>query len=223
GLVFSRGGGSGAFTARDQFLLRKLERVWRDGGDELALDEADLAALAVSDRRPLPDSFAVMAQLAARSAEDLAAGRFHVFVEHAAGPSGATLLGRFCHADPDLHARVAEMLRVEARARPDVAYAEIVHLPEGRIGNIVSRPVLRDYEIVFLGASGAPRDRQIELADLIVRVDGNRVVLRSRRLGKDVLPRLSNAHNYAVRSLGAYRFLCALQRQGVASVATWSW
>jgi lantibiotic biosynthesis protein len=219
GLAFGRGGGGfGAFVGRDQFLLRKLEQLWRDGRDELVLDDADVAALTVPDRAPLPDSFAAMVQLASRSP-----GEFRVFVEHAAGPSGATLLGRFCHADADLHRRVADMLRVEAAARPDAAYAELVHLPEGRIGNIVSRPVLRDYELVFLGASGAPRDRQIELADLLVRVEGTRVVLRSRRLDKEVVPRLSNAHNYAVRSLGAYRFLCALQRQGVSSVAAWTW
>jgi thiopeptide-type bacteriocin biosynthesis protein len=218
GLAFGRGGGYGAFIGRDQWLLRKLEQLWRDGHDELVLDDADVAALTVSDRAPLPDSFAAMVQVAMRSA-----GEFRVFVEHAAGPSAATLLGRFCHADSDLHHRVAAMVRTEAGARPDAVYAEIVHLPEGRIGNIVSRPVLRDYELVFLGASGAPRDRQIELADLLVRVEGARVVLRSRRLDKDVVPRLSNAHNYAVRSLGAYRFLCALQRQGVSSVAAWTW
>jgi thiopeptide-type bacteriocin biosynthesis protein len=218
GLAFGGGGGFGAFIGRDQLLLRKLEQLWRTGGDELALDDADVAALTVPDRAPLPDSFAAMVQLATR-----ATGEVRVFVEHAAGPSGATLLGRFCHADADLHQRVATMLRGEAAARPEAVYAEIVHLPEGRIGNIVSRPVLRDHELVFLGASGAPRERQLELADLLVRVDGGRVVLSSRRLGKEIVPRLSNAHNYAVRSLGCYRFLCALQRQGVSSVAAWTW
>jgi len=146
-----------------------------------------------------------------------------VLVDHAGGPSAALLLGRFCHADPGLHARVLEMLRVEQAARPDAVYAEIVHLPEGRIGNVVSRPVLRDYEIAFLGASGAPLERQVTLDDLLVRVEQGRVVLRSRRLGRDVVPRLSNAHNYAVRSLGVYRFLCALQRQGVMPATMWSW
>ncbi len=223
GLAFNRGGGVGAFIGRDQFLLRKLEQLWRDGADELALTDADVTALTTPERAPLPDSFAVMAQLAARSPDDLAAGRFRVLLEHAGGPSAALLLGRFCHADPALRARVIEMLRVEQAARPDAVYAEIVHLPEGRIGNVVSRPVLRDYEIAYLGASGAPLERQITLDDLVVRVEQGRVVMRSRRLGRDVVPRLSNAHNYAVRSLGVYRFLCALQRQGVMAATMWSW
>jgi thiopeptide-type bacteriocin biosynthesis protein len=230
GFVFGgRGGGGGVeFTARDQLLLRKLEQVWRDGADELVLTDKDLAALETSDRAPLPDSFAVMAQLAASSPEALARGEFRVLFGQAGGPSAATLLGRFCHADPVLHARVLELLRAEEAMRPDAVFAEIVHLPEGRIGNIVSRPVLRYYEIAFLGESGAPRDRQLTLDDLTVRIERGRVVVRSQRLGREIIPRLTVAHNYHRRSLGVYRFLSALQRQGSMSAGiitstSWSW
>src|SRR5262249_9473627 len=43
------------------------------------------------------------------------------------------------------------------------------------------------------------------------------------RLGREVVPRLTNAHNFiAPRNLSAYRFLCSLSRDGVSGVA-WSW
>jgi hypothetical protein len=82
--------------------------------------------------------------------------------------------------------------------------------------------VLRGHEIPFLGRSGAPPDRQLELSDLLVSVDGDRIVLRSRRLGREVLPRLTTAHQHA-RGLGVYRFLCALQHQGVRTGLFWDW
>jgi thiopeptide-type bacteriocin biosynthesis protein len=133
------------------------------------------------------------------------------------------LLGRFCHADQTLLRFVRAHLRAEEARHPERLFAEIVHLPEGRIGNILCRPVLRDYEIPYLGRSGAPADRQIPVTDLLVSVHDGRIVLRSQRLEREVVPRLTTAHNYDWRSLGVYRFLCALQRQDAAAALTWDW
>ncbi|HEY1377157.1 MAG TPA: thiopeptide-type bacteriocin biosynthesis protein, partial [Gemmataceae bacterium] len=149
-------------------------------------------------------------------------GDFRLFLAGAGGPSGARLLGRFCHADPALSAGVAEHLRAEEARRPDAAFAEVVHLPEGRLGNILTRPADRGYEIPYLGRPVAPPDRQLPLSDLRVSVAGGRVVLRSARLRREVAPRLTNAHNY-VAGAAVYRFLCALQDQGVASGLGWDW
>jgi lantibiotic biosynthesis protein len=80
--------------------------------------------------------------------------------------------------------------------------------------------VLREHEIVFLGISGAPVERQITIDDLMVSVVGERIILTSRRLGREVIPRLTTAHNFRLRSLGIYRFLCALQN---SSGPGWSW
>jgi SAM-dependent methyltransferase len=106
---------------------------------------------------------------------------------------------------------------------PDAVFAEVAHLPEGRIGNVLCRPVLRDYEIAYLGGSGAPPDRQLPAADLRVSVRDDRIVLRSVRLDREVIPRMTTAHNYTWRSLPVYRFLCLLQHQGVAAGLQWDW
>ena len=113
-------------------------------------------------------------------------------------------------------------LRAEEALRPGVAFAEVAHLNEGRIGNILCRPVLRDHEVVFLGLSGAPAERQLLLDDLEVAVVGDRIVVTSRRLGCEVAPRLTTAHNFRLRSLGVYRFLCALAEQDGAGLG-WTW
>src|SRR6185503_4797375 len=97
-----------------------------------------------------------------------------------------------------------------------------VHLPQGRTGNVLSRPVLRDYEIPFLGRSGAPPENQIPLTDLQVTVTEQRIVLRSERLGREVIPRLTSAHNFTF-GLGIYRFLCGLQGQDVIVGLAWNW
>jgi thiopeptide-type bacteriocin biosynthesis protein len=101
-------------------------------------------------------------------------------------------------------------------------FAEIVHLPEGRMGNVLARPILRAYEIPYLGRAGVPADRQVPVTDLLVSVIGEQIVLRSARLGRRVLPRLTCAHNFAM-SQGIYRFLCVLQAQGTAGDLGWDW
>jgi thiopeptide-type bacteriocin biosynthesis protein len=208
--------------SREALLLRKLGEALSDGRQEIALEPRDLEALAAKDAPALPEAFAVSATIAAASEQALASGDFRIVLGSVSGPSGAPLLGRFCHADDALCRLVEGHLRAEEARDGDAVFAEIVHLPEGRLGNILLRPVLREHEIAYLGTSGAPAERQIPVTDLRVSVVGPEIVLRSARLGRRVIPRLTTAHNYS-RGLGIYHFLCAVQKQGVVAGAAWSW
>ncbi|NRA62499.1 MAG: lantibiotic dehydratase, partial [Psychrobium sp.] len=129
------------------------------------------------------------------------------------GPSSANLLGRFCHLDESLKNGVINELKKEQAHSPDVIFAEVVHIPEGRPGNVIARPHLREYEIVFMADSSLPDKYQIPLSDLHVWVEEQKIKLWSKTLNKQIIPRLSSAHNYSARSLGAYKFLCMLQHQ----------
>jgi lantibiotic biosynthesis protein len=211
-----------SWTSRDAFLYRKLTAAIAGGRDEISISAAEAGALRSPDDPPLPGAFDVVAVIVAASQDAVRRGDYQVLIGSSGGPSGTRLLGRFCHADEDLRHRVRAHLRAEERVRPDCVFAEVVHLPQGRTGNILSRPVLRAYEIPYLGRSGAPASRQLPVSDLLVSVRGGRIVLRSRALGREVIPRLTAAHNYA-RGLGTYRFLCALQHQDVSPGAMWDW
>ena len=206
------GGESRPFEQRHAVLLARFQDAIARGDREIVLGEEDLRRLENPSPPALPASFSVMATVGARSAEALAAGDFRLYF--AGGASGVTFLGRFCHADPALHAHVAAHLRDEEALAPDAIFAEIVHLPEGRIGNVICRPVLREHEIPVLGRSGAAVDKQIPVEDLVVSVGpGRRIMLRSKTLGKRVIPRMTNAHNFSSRAIGIYKFLCELGRQ----------
>ncbi|CAM3663076.1 lantibiotic dehydratase [Smaragdicoccus niigatensis] len=203
-----------SFTARDSVLLDLLIRTLASDTGRLELDPPTVARLETAESSlPLPDAFAVFANLLDDAVE----------IEGVRGPSGAELLGRFCHGDPRLAEAVKSHLRAEETLAPGVVFPEIIHLPEGRVGNVLARPVLRDYELILLGRSGAPADHQISVDELTVRLDGDRVVLFSPRLNAEVRPRLTTAHNPAWRGFGVYRFLTALRNQGVAAWSSWDW
>jgi len=218
GLALPRAAPIPAMDQRSAFLLNRLMDLGPSPDWELTPD--DVRALENPEPGRPPDAFACTATLAATGAADLARGDFRLLMEGFSGPSGVRLLGRFCHGEPDLEAQVREHLRREEAFRPDALFAEIVHLPEGRLGNILARPRLRRLEIPFLGAGGAPEEDQIAIGDLLVAVRGRRVVLRSRSRDREVLPRLSAAHNYG-RGLGLYRFLGALQDQDACGGFAW--
>jgi lantibiotic biosynthesis protein len=209
--------------AREAGLLRRVGDALAAGRDAIDLSAADVDALAVPDPPPLAAAFAVMATVAAADEAACARGEFRVVLHSVSGPSGAALLGRFCHADPVLASHVRQHLRDEEALDPDAVFAEIVHLPQGRLGNILLRPTLREFEIPYLGHSGAPADRQIAVSDLTLSVSGDRFVLRSRRLGRRIVPRLTTAHNFRFGSLGVYRLLCLLQADGHMAGCGWSW
>lgn len=213
-----------ATGARHTHLLELLAEALARGAYEIELTDADLDRLANPEPLPLPDAISATAALAARSPEALAQGEFRISLEGVVGPSGARLAGRFCHGDAVLRDRVQAHVRAEEAHRPDVVFAEIAHLPEPRGGNIVHRPVFRGYELTYLGESGAPVERQIRLDDLLVSVVGTRVVLHSARLGREIVPRLTSAQNYFhVRTTPFYRFIAALQDQGIATGLGWDW
>ncbi len=207
-------------NALHHLLLAKLSSAMLSNQPQIELTLDEVVAARVPTAAPLPDAFHGMGSVFIEQCGDGPTTR--VVLRGYGGPSGARLLGRFGHLDHSLRDSIEEHLRQEEALRPSAVFAEIVHLPEGRMANILSRPLLRKYEIPYLGRSGAPASHQLPATDLLVSVIDDRIVLRSTRLDREIVPRLTTAHNYS-RGLVVYRFLCALQSQRSAEGLGWNW
>ncbi|MBC9929454.1 lantibiotic dehydratase [Chitinophaga qingshengii] len=205
-----------------QFQQRRLYRCLQENSAEILLSDADLDELREKELPPLPYSMYLMGSILGASAAAIDAGDYLFDLNGCSGPSAANLLGRFCHGDEQLTARLKASLDRESAQEPDKIFAEIVHLPEARTGNILMRPPLRPYEIVYLAHSSVSADHQLPLSDLMVSVQQGRIILRSRKLNKVIVPRLSTAHNYR-HGLPVYKFLCELQYQDYPGNLGWSW
>jgi len=210
-----------AWSAYRQLVFRKFQES-EQGQQRVALTDHDLRALAPAAPVALPATFYALGSLVAASAEALDRGEFKFQLSTCHGPGAMALMARFAHADPLLAAKLVACGQHEQAAAGEALLAEVVHLPEARVGNILQRPQLRDYEIPFLGNSSVPADKQLPVSDLLVSVRQGKVVLRSQRLGKVVLPRLTTAHNYS-GGLSVYKFLCDLQHQEDAFSLYWDW
>lgn len=202
------------FDRRELALLSQLATTGTGGGTELKLSETDVADL--TGKPPsLPGSFAVLGHVIASGPEALGRGDFRVFIRSVVKAAGAGLLGRFTVGDATLRNLLADHLLTEEQARPDVVFAEIVHLPQGRGGNVIARGTLRSREIRYLGHSSLPCESQVPLDDLVVSIENGNVVLRSIYLQRQVIPRMANAHApFVFPNLPLYRFLYTMQAEG---------
>lgn len=153
----------------------------------------------------LSDDFSVMGSL-------LPSGK--ILLESAGGSHANSLMARFAYLEETIADLSKELSDTEKQTNQDVIFAEIIFIPEGRIGNIARRPVLSDHEIPLLSCSGVKGEKQIPVNDLLLSIQDNEIVLRSQKLNKRIIPRLSNAHNYINSEVPVYQFLSAVQHQG---------
>lgn len=205
-----------------RLLIAKVGQALDEHADEITIAPGEIERMALPEALPLPDAFAIIGNLLG-AGDDAPAGRPRFHLYSVLGPSGGRLFGRFCQGDPEIARRLQHHLRQEESLTPDAVFAEVVNLPQGRSANIVARPQLRRYEIPFLGSSDAPRARQIPVSDLLLGVRDGRLVLWSRSLDRQVVPRVTNAHNFTSHGVSIYRFLAALQPHGVAAALSWDW
>jgi thiopeptide-type bacteriocin biosynthesis protein len=206
------------------FQFQKLNEALWNKADEIEITDDDIQALSTRSNTNLPDSMAIMGTLLGASADAIDNGEWKFHFMNCMGPSAGKLLGRFCHMDENLTAKVRGYLAHEAQHHDDCIYAEVVHVPQSRIGNVVIRPALREYEIPYVSTGAVKRENQILIAELHVTIRNGEVVLWSKRLNKRVIPRLTNAHNYnGPGNLPVYKFLCDLQYQNMVSAFYWDW
>ena len=153
----------------------------------------------------LPNTFSVMGRV-------LPSGK--ILLESIGGAHSNALLGRFAYLDDKIDELCNEVAIMDNQSKNDIIFAEIIFIPEGRLGNIARRPVFTGYEIPVLACSGVNVERQISINDIMVSIHDNEIILRSKKLNKRIIPRLSNAHNYFSSTVPVYKFLASLQNQG---------
>ncbi|MCW3462844.1 lantibiotic dehydratase [Chitinophaga nivalis] len=211
------------WDAVKKLILRKYLAARESQAREVFITEEDLQQLAAEkEARPLPPGLYTMGALIARDAAALDNGDFRFVLKSCGGPNALALMGRFAAGNEVLTTQMRQYAAAEQALEKDRIFAEVIHLPEGRMGNILLRPQLYDYEIPFLGNAAMPAAAQLPVSDLLVSVRNNKVILRSAKLGKEVIPRLTSAHNFT-QGLPAYKFLCDLQYQQQTISIQWDW
>lgn len=166
----------------------------------------------------ISDTFSVMFRLIEDNMQNP-----RIDISSIANGSAANLLGRFTQSDKKIDQLSRNITNHEKLLNQNKILAEIIHLPQSRVGNVLIRTQLRNYEIPFLGKASTEKEFQIELNDLFVSIKNQQIVLRSKKLNKEIIPKLSSAHNFSSDALPVYQFLCELQFQNIRPYLFFSW
>lgn len=217
------------FTASQKYQNRNIEltpvqQILNEKVQEALLDNQSSIELSDEDFKDfeekwddLPDTISIMTEIISDNNQE------KLFLSSSTGSSAANLLGRFCSETSEVKNLTKIITQKEQELNPDEILAEIIHLPEARIGNIIRRPTLRQYEIPYLAQSVLPSENQISVEDLYISLRNDRIVLRSKKLNKEVKPYLTNAHNYYTNTLPVYHFLSNLYSQNTRSGLYFNW
>jgi hypothetical protein len=143
-----------------------------------------------------------------------------IFFNSAGNSSACNLISRFGHSS-NVEKYLVEITQKENLLSCNDILAEVVHIPFSRTGNVLQRPKLREYEIPYFCNSFA---KKIILSDLMVSIKGGKVILRSKKLNRTVVPMLSTAHNYNSKdALPIYNFLGSIGLYGKRGALIFSW
>jgi thiopeptide-type bacteriocin biosynthesis protein len=187
-------------------LMKKVTFLAQGGGNFISFSEEELLDLEDThiEKIKYPPSFPVIFRLTPG----------FIVLDSVGGSSAIGIAGRFSH-DQVIQQQLRLIAAHEQHKNPGVVFAELAAMDNSATDNISTRSHLRNFEIPVLTHSELPGDRRITLDDLYLQVVNGRVVLRSRKLNKEVIPRLSSAYNYTLSNLPLLRFLGDLQFQGI--------
>lgn len=186
-------------------LLKIISKASKYNKKSIEINEEDFKGIDFSEGT-LPSSISVMFKVLDPLTDK-------IYMSDFGGSSAINILGRFAGGNKELQEIVNSIAKFEQEQSPEKILAEIVHLPESRTGNVLARPSFREYEIPYLAKSTLDYDYQIKMEDLILKIQDNKIILFDKRLNKEVIPRLSNAHNFRHNSLPVYHFLSDMQTQ----------
>ncbi|WP_185246087.1 lantibiotic dehydratase [Chryseobacterium bernardetii] len=207
--------GKTKFTA---FALKKYHDYLKNNTAQIEITDRDIKesfADVINIEAPEP-GFAYLLNVYPGKEEAL----FHV-TSYSTAMTG--LSGRFCGMHEGFYEKLNDLTdTIEAR-NDHYIYAEIVHLPQARVGNVIARPYFGKYEIPFLANSLLPENQKIFVDDLYIQMINNELYLFSEKLNKPIKPRLSNAHSYRRNGLPIYHFLSDMQFQNFDAQLIWDW
>ena len=170
------------------------------------------------NNKSIPETFSTMFHLVRINGTDIPV------ITNTGGSSAGNLAARFAYIDDNILKYIRQIAQKENEMFPEKILAEIVHLPESRVGNILMRPKIREYEIPYLARSTQPADYQIKVTDLWIQANASgQLKLFSKKHRKEIVPRLTNAHNYRSNALPVYYFLSLFQQQNKINHWHFSW
>lgn len=160
--------------------------------------------------------------ISASSIEALDRGEFNFRPSQTHAPYATRLLSRFTHGQDEMYQLVRQIADDEQTSNPQAILAEVVYIPDGKYANISLTGQLRQFEITYSSTSTLNEENRLDINDLMVSIRDGQVVLRSKRLNKEVIPSVSNTYDASFAN-PIYQFFSDMNYQHVNHGFYWNW
>jgi len=190
----------------EKLIFKKWNNLKSARNDKIVISADDIAKLPASAKQLPPGLFVLFKHIDEE-----------IWIDAIGGVSGIELSARFGEDGSEIAAALKLICKHETVVNDTFVFAEIAFSPNDRSANINQRAHYYDYEIPVLTHAMRPEEFTIRLSDLVISVREQQVFLRSLKLNRFIIPRLSSAYNYKLSTIPVIRFLCDLQFQGVRS------
>lgn len=210
-----------ATSPRDEYLLTLAQDAALTGRHSITLTETDVQALSVDEAVQVPAHVELCATVLARSTRDLGQGGFTLLAAGLSQAAGTTS-GRFL---PLLGVTELEDWRTVLQGLPSLTQeavrAQVCAPPlKHRTANVSRAPLTTDSAI---SVGEFPRPDAIDLSDLGVTADAERLYLVRLSTGQLVEPSGMNAVELSQATHPLVRFLCEVHRSHTAVPAPFAW
>lgn len=140
---------------------------------------------------------------------------------HFSGPSATCLIGRFTLGNKNINNLAKEIAVFEESQIPDNSIiAEINLLPNKRSGNVNYRSNFRKYKICDYHSNNK---NDIPLCNILVSIKNGEIFLIDSISKRNIIPRLSSAHNNYANTDAIYQFLGDVQSYKNINSMVFSW
>ncbi|UMR37247.1 lantibiotic dehydratase [Paenibacillus polymyxa] len=208
---------------RNAVLFQWLSNAIANHDIEIVLSDEQLEQLTISDNDDTsPESMEVYYSIFAESPEKVDSGDYKLLLGPSAGSNRAgKTFGRFLDMFSEEYVQKFSDIYDHHRCfHPDALLAEMVFMPDqGKISNISLSKNFMEYEIVSGTTSSKDEEQTLHMDDLLIGATHDRFYVKSRRLGKEIIPLQTHMLNYKL-SPHVFRFLTDITNK---ELGTWSY
>ncbi|WP_259065786.1 lantibiotic dehydratase [Mucilaginibacter sp. X4EP1] len=191
------------WTAAHSHLLDCWQKIRGDEPPVIRLGHEDLINLKAGDESPPLHGLSVLFRIL----------KDQLYIESAGGVNAPALMGRFTVTGEDIHKFARSIAHEQEAANPELIFAEVLHLADPHVDNVNRRERIWSWELPVTAVSLNSSAHQLELSDIQVSIENNKVMLRSLKYNKVVIPRLTSAYNHSINRLPLFRFLADISYQ----------
>lgn len=194
-----------SWTSVHEFFLSRISKAQND--EAIIITDKDLEKLNHKSEFKMPPGLSIIFRIYGDK----------IWIEQAGGCTAVSLLGRFTQFNNEILAKSKAIEEQEREHNKEIIFAEISCFNDEHAANITTNAGIRQYEIPIGVHSTLKKRNIINLSDVTVSVINDQIIIKSKKLNKIIIPRLSSAYNYTRSDLSVYKFLCDLQYQGLKS------